>query len=294
MQVPADHRPQMSGLDQALHEVEPFLAAARDARGAAYVNQEGGDVGEHSTERSMYRHVANYLAAVELAESFGVKDSILDVGSGTGALGAWVADRIGAELHVVDRDPAVRQVAKAAFPDAHVHATLEEVPRATVGMVTAMEVIEHIAPAEQLAFAEALVNRVEPGGLLVLSTPDESGYLGGWSGYAPHIGTLTGPQLRALLQRAAPADAAVKVWRMQGDAFHLGKIRRVVHPVANRLWTRLEPALNPITHRLVGPAAKFADLARDAAGPTLAPRVHVVAAEEGDGTGLIGVVAVPA
>ena len=294
MQVSADHRPPLAGLDQALKEVAPFLQAARDARGASYVNHEGGDVGEHSTERSLYRHVANYLAAAELAEAGGLSDSVLDVGSGTGALAAWVASRIGAELHVVDRDPAVREVAKAAFPSAHVHAELDELPRATVGMVTAMEVVEHIAPHEQHDFVTELVSRVEAGGLLVMSTPDESGYVGGWSGYAPHIGPLTAPQLDALLRTAAPAGASIMVWRMQGDAFHLGKVRRVVHPVANRLWTRLEPVVAPVTHRLIGPAAKFADLARTHAGPEMAPEVHVVPATEGDGTGLIGVVALPA
>lgn len=160
-------------------------------------------------------------------------------------------------------------------------------------MVTAMEVIEHIAPPEQAPFLTALVSRVEPGGLLVVSTPDESGYAGGWSGYAPHIGVLTAPQLEALLTSAAPG-AHVRVWRMQGDAFRLGGIRRVVHPVANRLWTRVGPVLSPVTHRLVGPAAKLADLARTHAGPEMAPEVHVVPASQGAGTGLLGVVAVPA
>ncbi|HET9516290.1 MAG TPA: methyltransferase domain-containing protein [Actinoplanes sp.] len=293
MQVSAEYRPPLAGLDQALREVAPYLSRARNARGAGYVNQEGGDVGEHSTERSLYRHVANYLAAAELAEAAKLSNSVLDVGSGTGALGAWVAERLGAELHLVDRDAAVRRVAQAAFPQAHVHAELTELPQATVGMVTAMVVIEHVAPAEQADFVAALVSRVEPGGLLVMSTPDESGYLGGWSGYAPHIGPLTAPQLDALLRSAAPAGADVMVWRMQGDAFHLGKVRRVVHPVANRLWTRLEPVLSPVTHRLVGPAAKFADLARTHAGPAMAPEVHVVPATEGAGTGLLGVVTVP-
>lgn len=289
----ARYRPPLHDLQGALHDVEPFLELARNARGDAYVNHEGGDVGEHSTERALFRHVANYLAAVELAEAAGLHDSLLDVGSGTGGLAAWVADRMGAELHLVDRDPGVRRVAQAAFPHAKVHAELDEVPRATVGMVTAMEVIEHIAHGEQPDFVAALVSRVEPGGMLVLSTPDESGYVGGWSGYGPHIGCLTASGLEAVLTAAAPA-AEVQVWRMQGDAFHLGGIRRVIHPVANRLWTRLGPPLAPITHRLVGPAAKLADLARTHAGPELAPDVHAVPATDGEGTGLLGVVAVPA
>lgn len=273
--------------------MEPYLEAARAARGSDYVNHEGGDVGGHSTERSLFRHVANYLAAAELAEDAGLHDSVLDVGSGTGALTAWVAARLGAEMHLVDRDAGVRRVALAAFPHAHVHASLEEVPRATVGLVTAMEIVEHIRPADQADFVGALISRVEPGGLLVLSTPDESRYVGGWSGYAPHVGCLDAPGLEGLLRLAAP-HAQVSVWRMEGAPFHLGPIRRVVQPLANRLWTGVGPLLGPLAHRVIGPAASFADLARTHAGPELTPEVHAVPANEGTGTGLIGVVHVPA
>lgn len=287
----ADQPPRLDDLAVALNEVAPYLEQSRTARGKEWVNHEGGDVGGHSTERSLFRHVANYLAAANLAERANLHDSVLDVGSGTGALGAWVANRLDAELHLVDRDPAVRAVALRAFPDIHVHAELDEVPRATVGLVTAMEVIEHLRPAEQLPFVQALVSRVERGGLLVVSTPDESGYVGGWSGYAPHVGPLTATALETVLTAAAP-HAEVSVWRLEGDPYRLGPIRRVVQPVANRLWTRIGPVLAPIAHRLVGPAAKVADLARTHAGPDLTPDVHAVPASQGQGTGLLGVVRV--
>lgn len=273
--------------------MEPYLQVARDARGAAYVNHEGGDVGAHSTERSLYRHVANYLAAADLAQGAGLVGSgVLDVGSGTGGLAAWMAKRLDAELHLVDRDDAVRRIAQTAFPSAHVHAEIADAPEAMT-LVTGMEVIEHIEPAEQEGFVRALLTRLRPGGLLVLSTPDESGYVGGWSGYAPHIGCLTAPAFQALLEGASPVGARTTIWRMEGDAFHLGKVRRVVHPLANRLWTRVEPVVAPLTHRLVGPAANFANLARTHAGPPMAPRVAVVPAVQGQGTGMLGVVRLP-
>lgn len=148
-------------------------------------------MGAHSTERSLYRHVANYLAAADLAQAAELGGgAVLDVGSGTGALAAWMAQRLDAKLHLVDRDPDVRRVASTAFPSAGVHAEIVDAPDA-MAVVTGMEVIEHIAPHEQEDFVRALLTRLRPGGLLVLSTPDESGYVGGWSGYAPHIGCLT-------------------------------------------------------------------------------------------------------
>ena len=285
--------PRFADLDKALAQVEPYLARARAARGAGYVNHEGGDVGDHSTDRALVRHVANYLAAAELAQDAGLHASLLDVGSGTGALTAWAAERLGAEMHLVDRDPDVRDVALAAFPHAQVHASLEEVPRATVEVVTAMEVIEHIPRAEQAEFTASLVQRVAPGGLLVMSTPDETGYAGGWSGYTPHVGCLDAEKLQALLQDAAPAGE-VTVWRLEGDPFHLGRVRRIVQPVANRVWGAVGPVLGPIANRVVGPAASFANLARTHAGPQLAPEVHAVAPAAGEGTGLLATVRVAA
>ncbi|CAN5834733.1 hypothetical protein BH20ACT7_BH20ACT7_13250 [soil metagenome] len=278
----------MDDLTVAMAEVEPFLVAADLARGNGYVNHEGGDVGGHSTERSLYRHVANYLAAADLADRFAARGPVLDVGSGTGALAAWVAQRLKAELHLVDRDPAVRAVALRAFPEVKVHAELDEVSTATAALVMGMEVLERITPAEQLAFLRRLFARVEPGGLLVLSTPDESGYLGGWSGYAPHVGPVDAPTLTDLL-RLATDGAEVRVWRMEGDPYHLGPVRRVAQPVANRVWTRVGPLLGALAQRVAGPAAALANTARRHAGPQLSLRVRAIPAEQGRGTGLIGV-----
>jgi SAM-dependent methyltransferase len=213
---------------------------------------------------------------------------VLDVGSGTGALAAWVAQRLRAELHLVDRDPAVRAVALRAFPDVQVHAELDEVGPATATLVMGMEILEHIPPAEQLAFLRRLFARVEPGGLLVLSTPDESGYLGGWSGYAPHVGPVDATTLTDLL-RLATDGAEARVWRMEGDPYHLGPVRRVAQPVANRVWTRLGPLLGPLAQRVARPAAGVANVARRYAGPELVPRVRAIVADHGRGTGLIGV-----
>ena len=277
-----------------MDEAIPYLDAANAARGREYVNQEGGDVGGHSTERALVRHVANYLAAAELAQRAGISDAVLDVGSGTGGLAAWVAERVGLELHLVDRDPAVRAVATAAFPDVRVHAELDEVQPHTVGLVTAMEVLEHIDHDEQPAFLRALTGRVEPGGLLVISTPDESQYLGGWSGYTPHIGVVTPQRLRALLVDAGGPGADVAVWRMQGDPFHVGAVRAVVQPLANRLWGVIGPRVSGLARHLVGPAAKVADLSRTHLGGGMVPHVEAVDATTGDGTGLLGVVRLPA
>jgi hypothetical protein len=286
-------RPSLDGLPHALTEVATYLDAANAARGDGWANHEGGDVG-HATQRAVARHTSNYLAVAELSRQLGLKGALLDVGSGTGGLAAWVADRLGLELHLVDRDPAVRRVAEASFPGARVHGDLDEVGPHTVALVTAMEVLEHVEHAGQSSFLRRLAARVDAGGLLVVSTPDETRYLGRWSGYAPHIGPVDARRLERLLTDAGGPGADVAVWRLEGDPFHLGKLAAVTQPIGNRVWTVLGPLLRPVTHHLVGPATAIANFSRTHLAGGMTPHVRVVPAAHGIGTGLLGVVRMPA
>ncbi|MEX0657682.1 MAG: hypothetical protein WD080_00975, partial [Egibacteraceae bacterium] len=65
-------RPPLRGLDVAVRGAYPFLDRAARARGAAYVNAEGGDVGMHGSHRSVVRHVAHNLAAAALVRTAGL------------------------------------------------------------------------------------------------------------------------------------------------------------------------------------------------------------------------------
>lgn len=271
----------------------PFLDRAARARGAAYVNTEGGDVGMHGSHRSVVRHVVHYLAAAELDRSGGLAGPVLDVGSGVGALAAWMADHLGAELHLADHDARLLAIAAEAFPGTAVYADLDDVAMGAFRLVTAMEVIEHVHPTGHADFVTAAFARVAPGGLLVVSTPDESGYLGGWSGYAPHIGVLDPGGLRRLLTEATGQPAAV--WRLEGEPFALNLTRRIGEPVVNRVWGWVSAHLPAVAVRLGGGASRVAAGASrtrvDAAVPT---DVRAVAPDEGRGTGLLGVVRAPA
>ncbi|HWB70625.1 MAG TPA: methyltransferase domain-containing protein [Egibacteraceae bacterium] len=281
--------PPLRDLPAAVAAAWPWLARAAEVRGRAFVNAEGGDVAGHGSSRAVTRHVANYLAAAELGERLALSGGpVVDVGSGVGGLGAWLADRLGAELHLVDHDPRVRAVAAAAFADAAVHADLTAAPQAA--LVTAMEVIEHVPPARQAGFVAALFARVAPGGLLVVSTPEETGYLGGWSGYAPHVGPLDADGLTAVLQ--AGAGVAPTVWRLEGAPFALGRLRRVAEPLVNRAWARLQRRLPRTAGRLV--AVTAAADGRPRSAPAVTASVEAVAPEHGTGSGLLGVVQAPA
>ena len=99
--------------------------------------------------------------------------SALDVGCGAGLLAEPLA-RLGARVTGIDASPEVIEVARE-------HAVRQSLTidyragdvQALEGefdLITAMEVVEHVADAA--AFVKALARRLAPGGLLVMSTPN--------------------------------------------------------------------------------------------------------------------------
>jgi 2-polyprenyl-6-hydroxyphenyl methylase/3-demethylubiquinone-9 3-methyltransferase len=97
----------------------------------------------------------------------------LDVGCGAGLLAEPLA-RLGARLTGIDASPEVIEVARdhAARQGLAIDYRAGEVEalEGEFDLVTAMEVIEHVA--DPAAFLKALARRLAPGGLLVMSTPN--------------------------------------------------------------------------------------------------------------------------
>jgi 2-polyprenyl-6-hydroxyphenyl methylase/3-demethylubiquinone-9 3-methyltransferase len=101
----------------------------------------------------------------------------LDVGCGAGLLTEPLA-RLGATVTGLDASPEVIAVARehAAAMNLAIDYRAGDVRdlEGQFDLVTAMEVIEHVAdPAE---FVSALAKRLAPGGLLVMSTPNATGW----------------------------------------------------------------------------------------------------------------------
>jgi 2-polyprenyl-6-hydroxyphenyl methylase/3-demethylubiquinone-9 3-methyltransferase len=101
--------------------------------------------------------------------------SALDVGCGAGLLAEPLA-RLGASVTAVDAAPELIATAKA-----HAAGNGLSIDYRAVGveqvdgafdLVTAMEVIEHVADPQ--AFVASLAARLAPGGLLILSTPNRT------------------------------------------------------------------------------------------------------------------------
>ncbi|MCL6742047.1 bifunctional 2-polyprenyl-6-hydroxyphenol methylase/3-demethylubiquinol 3-O-methyltransferase UbiG [Sphingomonas sp. RB56-2] len=103
--------------------------------------------------------------------------SALDVGCGAGLLAEPLA-RLGARVTAVDAAPELIAVAR----DHAIGQGLQIDYRATgvedidgrFDLVTAMEVVEHVADPQD--FIDALSARLAPGGLMILSTPNKTGW----------------------------------------------------------------------------------------------------------------------
>jgi 2-polyprenyl-6-hydroxyphenyl methylase/3-demethylubiquinone-9 3-methyltransferase len=103
--------------------------------------------------------------------------SALDVGCGAGLLAEPLA-RLGATVTGIDAAPEVIAVARehAAGQGLEIDYRVGDVQQlaGTFDLVTSMEVIEHVA--DPAAFLKALTARLAPGGLLILSTPNATGW----------------------------------------------------------------------------------------------------------------------
>src|SRR6185295_10339137 len=101
--------------------------------------------------------------------------SALDVGCGAGLLAEPLA-RLGAQVTAIDAAPELIEVARdhAARQGLEIDyraAAVEDIG-GQFDLITSLEVIEHVANPQ--AFVDALAQRLAPGGLLILSTPNRT------------------------------------------------------------------------------------------------------------------------
>lgn len=103
--------------------------------------------------------------------------SALDVGCGAGLLAEPLA-RLGAQVTAIDAAPELIEVAHGHAAGQGLAIDYRAVPVEEIeghyDLITSLEVIEHVADPQ--AFIGALAGRLAPGGLLILSTPNATGW----------------------------------------------------------------------------------------------------------------------
>ena len=103
--------------------------------------------------------------------------SALDVGCGAGLLAEPLA-RLGAKVTGIDAAPEViavaREHAAARGLDIAYRVSAVEALEGQFDLVTCMEVVEHVA--DPAAFLASLAQRLAPDGLLIVSTPNATGW----------------------------------------------------------------------------------------------------------------------
>ncbi len=282
----------MHGLGTEYQRLRRMQERVRASRSADHRNTEGGDADHGWDQGLVVRHAVNYFLAVQSARAVSAPGPILDVGAGAGAFSVWAAELLSRPLHLCDTDAGHRALARRAFPAVPVHADIEAAPPAAV--VLGMEVIEHVRPSQQEPFVRSLVERARPGGVVVLSTPDESGYWGGWSGYPPHIGPLDAHALAAVVQRATGLEPTVL--RIGGPGFRLGRLERWTLPVVNRLWGSVADRAPRLVGTVEGAVGRLGD--RWGSEPTIHEDAYQLVDARGSGaeqgTGMLALVRLPA
>ena len=208
------------------HEVKQFAAQARD-----WWNPGGPEAMLHKLNPVRLKYIRDQVdqhwQCDECSRTPLVGKNALDVGCGAGLLAEPIA-RLGATVTGLDASAELIAVAKE-----HASATGLEIDyragelaelEGQFDLITCMEVIEHVA--DPAAFVGALARRLVPDGLLIMSTPNATGWskllmitIGEGLGRIPK-GThefekfITPDRLRQLL-----ADAGLQCIVVEGIAF---------------------------------------------------------------------------
>ncbi|WP_233275889.1 bifunctional 2-polyprenyl-6-hydroxyphenol methylase/3-demethylubiquinol 3-O-methyltransferase UbiG [Isoptericola variabilis] len=142
---------------------------------------------------------------------------VLEIGCGQGAVGVRLAaagyDWTGVELDGTSAQVARQRLEHAGVPGQVVHGSVEGLMGADgFDVVCAFEVLEHIE--DDRAALAAWVDRLRPGGLLLISTPAWQDRYGPMDRAVGHFRRYDPPSLGALLGDAGLVDVGQRLYGM--------------------------------------------------------------------------------
>jgi 2-polyprenyl-6-hydroxyphenyl methylase / 3-demethylubiquinone-9 3-methyltransferase len=166
----------MSGTSIVVEEVRQFAAQA-----GGWWDPKGSEAMLHKLNPVRLKYIRDQVdrhwQCDECSRTPLAAKTALDVGCGAGLLAEPLA-RLGATVTGLDAAPELiavaREHASAGGLDIDYHAGELDQLEGQFDLVTCMEVIEHVA--EPAAFVRALAKRLATGGLLIMSTPNATGW----------------------------------------------------------------------------------------------------------------------
>lgn len=133
----------------------------------AYLDEQNNVVNHRSLDWG-FKYFCYLLRIKELVKDFNPA-SILDIGCGEGRFLGLLENNI--RKVGVDLSPRPIRFAKAFHPDIEFHAIDANLLEEGFGVVTAIEVLEHIPDEEIINFFNILENRTKPNGNIIISVP---------------------------------------------------------------------------------------------------------------------------
>jgi SAM-dependent methyltransferase len=146
------------------------------------------------------------------------RSRVLEVGCGQGAVAVRLAQRhdyTGVEIDGASVELARRRMADAGLDGRFVHGRVEELDGEDgdgFDLVCAFEVLEHIE--DDMAAATHWIDRLRPGGRLLLSVPAWQSRYGAMDQAVGHFRRYDPPVLKSVLERAGAEGVAMRQYGM--------------------------------------------------------------------------------
>jgi O-antigen chain-terminating methyltransferase len=195
------------------------------------------------------RSVRDYLPDIESLQCHG---PVLDLGCGRGEWLEILRDAginaYGVDLSKDFVDHCQARGLKVFLSDACEH--LRTVPERSLSAVTAFHFVEHLPIDDVLEFLDLSVRALEPGGALILETPNPENLTVGASSFyldPSHIRPVPPALLAFLVEARGLAEVETRFLHPSGD----NKLRM---PAATAAWSvDLAPVVDAVGARLFGP-----------------------------------------
>ena len=142
--------------------------------------------------------------------------SCLDYGCGSGYGANLLAERFGS-VAAIDIDSHTIDECRRRFPAPNLAFSVFEPPAQpfpddNFDCVFSFQVLEHIPLDEVGDYLRAIWAMVRPGGVAVITTPNQANYFGGHSGNPFHVKEYSAAELESIVREALPANAQLRIF----------------------------------------------------------------------------------